>query len=405
LACAFSGPLLKGLEIPGIGFHLTGDSSTGKTTALCVASSVWGSGSETDGFLIRWQTTINRLEIEAACRCDVLLPIDESHQAPTAAVLDSAPYMLVNGQGKTRLNRDSSPKETLHWRVCVLSTGESPLEQHLADAKIEHKVGQNVRICDIPLKAKYGIFDSLGCFTDPNAFSDSLRLAASSFYGTPGPVFVQKLIETRPNLKIELDQCFAGLKSKLHSLSAQQTRVLRSFALVALAGELATSFGILPFSQGDSLKAVSRIFATWKTMQPDSIASKESAQILAKITDFIDTHATSRFSHLAGGTRGFIPNNGEIHQEADSKVINRAGYTFKENGSRLFGFTSSGLREAAKGYSLKRAVDAIQEANAFAKERKNGQKCVPTRIPGEDRVAGLYWINPEKLSEDLTPDL
>jgi putative DNA primase/helicase len=140
-------------------------------------------------------------------------------------------------------------------------------------------------------------------------------------------------------------------------------------------------------------------------MQPDSIASKESAQILAKITDFIDTHATSRFSHLAGGTRGFISNNGEIHQEADSKVINRAGYTFKENGSRLFGFTSSGLREAAKGYSLKRAVDAIQEANAFAKERKNGQKCVPTRIPGEDRVAGLYWINPEKLSEDLTPDL
>jgi len=42
VACAFAGPLLRPAGVESGGFHLRGDSSSGKTTALKVAASVWG---------------------------------------------------------------------------------------------------------------------------------------------------------------------------------------------------------------------------------------------------------------------------------------------------------------------------------------------------------------------------
>lgn len=42
ISTAFAGPLLKMLNEPSGGFHFHGESSTGKTTALKMASSVWG---------------------------------------------------------------------------------------------------------------------------------------------------------------------------------------------------------------------------------------------------------------------------------------------------------------------------------------------------------------------------
>jgi hypothetical protein len=42
LSCAFAGPLLEPLCIPGLGLHYHGESSTGKSTVLAVAGSAWG---------------------------------------------------------------------------------------------------------------------------------------------------------------------------------------------------------------------------------------------------------------------------------------------------------------------------------------------------------------------------
>lgn len=42
VCCAFGGPLMSPLMVQTGGFHLVGDSSLGKTTALLVAASVWG---------------------------------------------------------------------------------------------------------------------------------------------------------------------------------------------------------------------------------------------------------------------------------------------------------------------------------------------------------------------------
>lgn len=103
LSCAFAGPLLEPLNIPGLGIHYFGDSTTGKSTSLAVAASAWGP----EKFMISWRTTINGLEIQAASRSSTLIPVDESHQVDPK-VLDASVYMLLNGTAKARMNKDTS---------------------------------------------------------------------------------------------------------------------------------------------------------------------------------------------------------------------------------------------------------------------------------------------------------
>jgi putative DNA primase/helicase len=61
ISIAFAGPLMQLVGMDGGGFHLRGDTSTGKTTALRMAASVWGGG-DLGGYIRRWRTTCNALE-------------------------------------------------------------------------------------------------------------------------------------------------------------------------------------------------------------------------------------------------------------------------------------------------------------------------------------------------------
>jgi putative DNA primase/helicase len=123
LSCPFAGPLLELLNIPGLGLHYFGDSTTGKSAALAVAGSAWGPPK----FMLSWRSTVNGLESQAASRSGTLAPLDESHMIE-AKHLDAAVYMLLNGVAKARMNRDASARDVVRWRVCVLSTGERSLE-------------------------------------------------------------------------------------------------------------------------------------------------------------------------------------------------------------------------------------------------------------------------------------
>ena len=91
LSCAFAGPLLHLAGVDSGGFHFRGDSSTGKTTALRVAATVWGGGD----FMQRWRTTENALESMAAQHCDVTMILDELAQLEPAKAGECA-YMPVS---------------------------------------------------------------------------------------------------------------------------------------------------------------------------------------------------------------------------------------------------------------------------------------------------------------------
>ena len=76
-------------------------------------------------------------------------------------------------------------------------------------------------------------------------------------------------------------------------------------------------------------------------------------------------------------------------------VRDQAGYFDDSSGSRIYLFTSGGLRETTKGFDFKRVLLALEEAGAFAKVGAT-QKSVPTRVP-EGGFKNLYHIDPTKL--------
>ena len=109
------------------------------------------------------------------------------------------------------------------------------------------------------------------------------------------------------------------------------------FAVIALAGEMAIAYGLLPWEPGTALSDCRLLYGEWLSRVGGGNA--EDRQILAGIIDFIDKHGSSRFSDVDAA-------------EVDAKVFNRAGYWELMAGKRLYLFNKSALIEAAHGFGL-----------------------------------------------------
>jgi putative DNA primase/helicase len=213
--------------------------------------------------------------------------------------------------------------------------------------------------------------------------SDEVRNLAAKHYGHAGPRFVEQLIGALDG-GFRLPEALAGIVKRFPAQSDQEHRAARTFALCALAGELAASWGVTPWAADEPTDAALHAFNLWRSQRGTAGRSSEHATILRAVADFIDRHGDARFSSIEG---------------AADTIRDRAGY-WKQDGDdrRLFLFTSGGFREATKGYDLARAIRALDEAGAIA-ARDYGKASKKVRIP-EGRPVSLYHIDPEKLGGD-----
>jgi putative DNA primase/helicase len=292
------------------------------------------------------------------------------------------------------MNRDASAKAIVRWAPAIFSSGEHSTQANLTTKNTDHKAGQSVRMIDVPVTAKYGVFHALHNGCSAKEFAEKLEAAAAEDYGFAGPTFVEYLIKYRGvlALKERLAKASATL-SNGDSLSAQEGRVLRSFALIALAGELAGEAGVLPWEVGSVEKAAKHLFDTWRASQPQGATSREHAQILKKICDFIEAHIDSRFSDI--NWRPSVNSYGIVEKER--VVSNRAGYWEEDGTRKLVLFTSGGLREATQGFDFSRVLRAVEDAGALYDMGSGGEKAKRVRTP-DGRNLKLYHVDPEKLA-------
>ena len=129
VSCAFAAMLLHHSGIESGGIHFVGESSSGKTTVLRVAASIFGGSN----YLNRWRGTINGLEALASLRSDTLLILDELAQIDAKEAGEIA-YMLANGSGKIRAGKSGGSRQRQDWRLLFLSAGEVGLAQHMLEA-------------------------------------------------------------------------------------------------------------------------------------------------------------------------------------------------------------------------------------------------------------------------------
>jgi len=373
---SFAGPLLYVVGDESGGFHVVGSSSTGKTTMLLVAGSVWGS----HDFLRRWRATANAIDAQAAQHCDTLLVLDELAQVDPKEAGGIA-YSLANGQGKARAHRTGSAKPVLKWRLLFLSAGEIGLAQHMAEGGKRTRAGQETRLAEISADAGAGLgaFDALHDTPDAAAFANRLKDATRQHYGHVGPVFVRRLLDEReswPELATAVK--LYGLEFAGEDADGQVQRVARRFALVAVAGELATKWNLTGWPQGTAKAAAQTCFNAWVATRGGK-GNLEPKQVLAQVRAFLEQHGESRFAPW----------------DEDGRVThNRAGFrrVADDGRTRFYVLRGAMRREVLSGLNMADAVRTLADAGVLDLTT-DGKATRPERLPGLG-TERCYVVNP-----------
>jgi putative DNA primase/helicase len=392
ISAAFAAPLLHVVGAESGGFHLRGQSSIGKTTALAIAGSVWGGGGVA-GYVRQWRATDNGLEAVAQAHCDALLCLDELSQIDAKAA-GAAAYMLANGAGKARAGRGGEGRTPAAWRLLFLSSGEIGIADKVAEDGRGRKLaaGQQVRVIDIPADAGvgFGSFENLHGFESADALARHLKHAAEEHYGTAGRAF---LAEVATKLE-EVRNAVAGFKADFvrehcpAGADGQVSRVAARFALVGAAGELATAVGIVPWGRGEALKAAAACLRAWLEAR-GGIQPAEVTAGLAQVRQFIERHGEARFAPWGG-------------DDGDRPTINRAGFRKSDGagGVEYFVLPEVWRSEVCAGFDPGALVRVLVERGLLIPDAADGKPQSRHRLPGSRGPLRCYRLSASILGGD-----
>ncbi len=414
VSAAFAGPLLRPAGVESGGFHFRGDSSSGKTTALKVAASVYGGPS----YLQRWRTTDNALEAIAAQHCDGLLILDELAQVDPKTAGECA-YMLANEQSKARATRTGTPRARLSWRLLFLSAGELGLADHMAEGMKRARTGQEVRMADIPADAGKGLgaFEILHDREGGADFARHITGQAGTVYGATGRAWLQWLTENADGLKPRIREAAAKLARQIvpEASGGQVERVGARFALVGAAGELATAAGLTGWPVGESERAARECFNAWLAAR-GGIGNGEVSAMLRQVRRFLEAHGEGRFTwwHRAADDHSAKT----LNRAGLRRMLNEQGEPIKTNSQHLgeygdkmpaalgetvsveyFVLSEVFKSEICQGFDPQ-AVARVLLDNGCLTVKEHGRYTVKTKLPGIG-PARCYQITPAIFELDL----
>jgi uncharacterized protein (DUF927 family) len=368
LSCAFAAPLLGRLGMESGGFHFFGQSSKGKTTCIEAAGSVWG------GPVYRetWRATANGLEAVALSHCDCLLILDEQGQALPREAGEVA-YLLANGMDKVRAQKTLEGRPRRRWQTLFLSTGEVTLADKMREEGRSPKAGQDVRMVDIPVNPE-GLdraFESWEGFPSSKALADHLRVTTRRTFGAAIRVFLDRLCRLPETELLDLERRkVAWARHHLpRGADSQVGRVVDRFAVVALAGELASEWGVVPWRPGNAEWAAEVCLRAW-LVQRGGTRAGEHERGLAAVLGFIARNGSSRFADW---------------DNQRERVSNGAGFRRRDGKDRMdYLFHTEGWKDACEGFGPREVAKACADAGLLEAVTESGvlrfQKNV--KVPG-----------------------
>lgn len=221
LAASFASVLLEPLNCLPFFVHLWGvDSGTGKTVALMVAASVWGDPT-IGAYAKTFDGTVVGMEKTAAFLNNLPLCLDELQLAKDGrGNTNFDVYRLAQGVGRTRGNRSGGVDLTPTWRLCILTTGESPLTSQAAGA------GAVNRVIDIECRSAHAVI------------KDGMRIsgAVRRNFGFAGRKFVEELY--KPGVVDRVSERYRELFRDLSDRDTTEKQAMAAAAII-LADELA----------------------------------------------------------------------------------------------------------------------------------------------------------------------
>jgi putative DNA primase/helicase len=332
------------------GFHFVGSSSIGKSTIQLAASSVWG---DPQKYRSMWRATANGLESLCFSRNDLLLVLDDLGECDGKAAGEAA-YMIANGQGKVRSNKDGNAKAARSWRTLLLSSGEIGLGQHMSESGKQIRAGQEVRMVDLPANAGVGlgVFDQLNGGAHNGAeMSELVRDATLRYHGEVGREFLRFIVDQKDEIK----ERFLLAKEQFirqaleEPADGQVMRTIGRFALVGFAGELATAFDLTGWQPGEASMAASKLFSEYKSLRGGA-GNSEIERAISGVKAFLEAHGDSRFSP-------WDDDGGPIN-----RTNHRVGFKRQTNEGLIhYIFPEAFKRDVCQGYDPNLVLDALHQ--------------------------------------------
>jgi len=412
--CMAAAPVLLRFDTQARGgIHVVGRTSEGKTVMLGVAGSVWGGprkAGDLEGYIRTWRATGNNLELQALAHNDGLLCLDEIKEVDQRQAAQIA-YMLGNGMSKGRNAGAQQAAVQSAFRMLFVSTGELTLADMVNEMGQHHYGGLEVRMVDIPSDAgkEMGIFEELHGSESSRHLAEYLEEAVRSHYGTPIRAFIHEVLtldegtikERLGRTRQALEQ---GLRDDGHEIGGQVSRILRRFAMISVAGELASEAGIYPWSPEESRTAVARIVRDWLQLR-GSASGTEDREILEHVRGFLQTHS-ARFGaikHAASGGAGVPPKIKPMDTPSDpiqsrESIRDQAGWRKQRPEDRDYDFLifPNVFKNAiCAGYNLAIVLSVLTRRGLMEQDKNKPTKTV--RLPGSHKPQRVYFIKAEIL--------
>lgn len=387
LSTAFTGQLLTPLNQQGGGFHIKGGSSKGKSTALNLACSVWGNP---ENFYRTWRATGNNLEHTAYMHNDGFLVLDEIGEINNPKELGNIVYMLANGMGKGRMTKQITAKPMHQWKVIFLSSGEKSLKDIMQEQGQKTKLGQEIRLADIDIdQSQYGIFDCIDFAEDGAKQSIELAKRLNQSYGVAGIAWLEYITSRKDQMIKQAEQLLDQYREALaaHHAQGHIVRVANYFALVAVAGELASQANITGWQSGTAFNAVQQVFNQWLGSF-EQVGDFEDREMLAHVKAFFEANESSRFESITPD-----PDHAE-------RIYNRVGYWKIENGEKVFYVLPEQFKkEICKGYDSRKVARALLTHNLL--EHDTGKSVKTVRLPCRNLAVKVYAIRESIFSQEI----
>lgn len=205
-------------------FHFYGDSSSGKSSALILAASMWGNPSMSNRLYNSWNSTDNALINSFNNNYGVALAFDEAGLLPRKS-FSSIIYSINEGVDKKRYTPEINRLPHKTWQTVCLSSGEQSLLEYS-----NQNTGLRVRSIE---------FLDLS-ITKSAEHSKKLKSFCSANYGVVGKWFVEDFCNYEGDITTDYNNIKNEFDSLITSNCGSDERISTIFSVVLLTAQRLT---------------------------------------------------------------------------------------------------------------------------------------------------------------------
>lgn len=201
----------------------------------------------------------------------------------------------------------------------------------------------------------------------------------------------------RERLLERLETIATGYLANWPKSSGQVRSVARRFAMIAIGGELATSFGLTGWDTDTAEVLVGMCFGDWLRARGTS-GRREDEQAVQQLRDFIARNGSARFADWVDKNPEELPETWDEGKPPPERyrIQNQAGWRrwLKTQDGRwgwCYMLTSSGMREAMAGLNMKDATKVLVDRGVLIPDTQGKTSRPNGHRDKQARFAFMWW--------------